>query len=143
MLFDKESAGGPPRATGVEYTASETAPEGTTGRSVVNAKKLVVVSAGALGTPQILERSGVGNTKILEKLGIPVVSDVPGVGEGYQDHHVVLYPYKTSLAPEETIDGILSGRMDVPTEMAKNNPILGWNGIGKRSPRQQVNLPWW
>jgi alcohol oxidase len=52
------------------------------------ARKLVVVSAGALGTPQILERSGVGHPVILNKLGIPVVSDLPGVGENYQDHQL-------------------------------------------------------
>lgn len=39
---------------------------------------------------QILERSGVGNAELLNKLNIPVVSDVPGVGEEYQDHYTTL-----------------------------------------------------
>jgi alcohol oxidase len=47
------------------------------------AKRMVVVSAGALGTPSVLERSGVGNKDILSKLDIPVVSDLPDVGENY------------------------------------------------------------
>ena len=41
---------------------------------------MVVLSSGTLGTPQILERSGVGNAELLNQLGIKVVSDVPGVG---------------------------------------------------------------
>lgn len=48
---------------------------------VVRAKQQVVLSAGALGTPQILERSGVGNRDILSRAGIPLVASVPGVGE--------------------------------------------------------------
>lgn len=94
------------------------------------ARKLVVVSAGALGTPQILERSGVGNPVILNKLGIPVVSDLPGVGENYQDHQLSSYPYKTSLNDGETLDCIYSGGLDVEKARVDKNPILGWNGVG-------------
>jgi len=39
---------------------------------------------------QILERSGVGSSDLLKKLGIKVVSDLPGVGEQYQDHYTTL-----------------------------------------------------
>lgn len=88
-----------------------------------------MVTAGALGTPQILERSGVGNPEILSKLDIPVVADVPGVGENYQDHHLLLYPYKSNLAPEETLDPILSGRKDFVKALGEKDPQLGWNGI--------------
>lgn len=42
------------------------------------------MSAGALGTPQVLERSGVGKKEVLEKAGVKVVSEVDGVGEAYQ-----------------------------------------------------------
>lgn len=98
---------------------------------VVKANKLVVVAAGTLGTPQILERSGVGNAKILEKLDIPVISNVPGVGENYQDHHLLLYPYKTSLDPSETLDGVFSGRKNLAKALEEKDPILGWNGIGE------------
>lgn len=89
------------------------------------------MSAGALGTPQILERSGVGNAELLKKLNVTVVADVPGVGEAYQDHHLLLYPYKSSLGPEETLDCILSGRKDFAKAAAAKDPMLGWNSIGK------------
>ncbi len=43
-----------------------------------------MISAGAFGSPAILERSGVGRKDILEHFGVNVVVNLPGVGEGYQ-----------------------------------------------------------
>lgn len=132
MIFDESN---PPRAVGVEYMPNQDAQPGVSlskqVQYVIKARRLMVVTAGALGTPQILERSGVGNPEILKKLNIPVVSNVPGVGENYQDHHLLLYPYKSSLAPEETLDCILSGRKDFVKALTKKDSMLGWNGIGK------------
>jgi alcohol oxidase len=131
VLFDTSS---PPRAIGIEYKPNpDYQPTLSLSKSVhktIKAKKLVVVSAGALGSPQILERSGVGNPKILKALDIDVVADVPGVGENYQDHHLLLYPYKSDLAEEDTLDGILSGRKDFVKALGEKDPMLGWNGIG-------------
>ncbi|KYK60260.1 alcohol dehydrogenase [Drechmeria coniospora] len=127
VLFDGR------RATGIEYVPSAATPPDAglskVSPSVIRAKKLVVVSAGALGTPSILERSGVGRAELLEKLGIDLVADLPGVGDEYQDHNLVLLPFKTTLEPNETLDGLLSGRLDFAEAAAEGNPILGWNGI--------------
>lgn len=134
VVFDEST---PPRAVGVEYKPNaEHQPALELSKPVhhiAKANKLVVVTAGALGTPQILERSGVGNPEILKKVNVPVVADVPGVGENYQDHHLLLYPYKSSLEPEETIDCILSGRKDFAKAAEAKDPMLGWNAIGKLS----------
>ncbi len=46
----------------------------------------VILTAGALATPKVLQLSGVGPAAHLAQLGIPVVRDMPGVGENYQDH---------------------------------------------------------
>jgi alcohol oxidase len=131
VIFDESS---PPKAIGVEYKPNEDhQPSVALSKPVhkaVKAKKLVVVSAGALGSPQVLERSGVGKASILKALGIPVISDVPGVGENYQDHHLLLYPYKTNLDEGETLDSILSGRKDFAKALEAKDPMLGWNGIG-------------
>ena len=97
--------------------------------SRIMARKLVVVAAGALGTPQILERSGIGGEQHLNSIGVPVVANIPGVGEDYQDHHLTLLPYITNLAPEETNDALLSGRIDFAKALQEKNPILGWNSI--------------
>ncbi|HLT20687.1 MAG TPA: GMC family oxidoreductase N-terminal domain-containing protein [Thermomicrobiales bacterium] len=49
----------------------------------------IVLSAGAYGSPAILQRSGVGPADDLEALGIAVIHDLPGVGRGLTDHPVV------------------------------------------------------
>ncbi|MCG8424772.1 MAG: choline dehydrogenase [Proteobacteria bacterium] len=46
----------------------------------------VIVCAGTINSPQLLQLSGVGNARELEQLHIPVVMDLPGVGENLQDH---------------------------------------------------------
>jgi choline dehydrogenase len=46
----------------------------------------VVLSGGAINTPQLLQLSGLGNAEELRALGIPVLNDLPGVGENLQDH---------------------------------------------------------
>nr|WP_269459846.1 GMC family oxidoreductase [Polynucleobacter necessarius] len=56
----------------------------------------VLLSAGAIGSGQILERSGIGAAAHLNQLGIPVVADLPGVGENLQDHLQLRMVYKVS-----------------------------------------------
>jgi len=73
VLFDGR------RAVGVEYDR-----RGRTERA--EAARGVVVSAGAFASPQLLMLSGVGPAAHLGALGIPVVHDLPGVGENLQDH---------------------------------------------------------
>lgn len=67
------------RATGVEIRLGESTRQ-------VRARREVVLSAGPLASPQLLELSGIGNTEILQKYGISVVHHLPGVGENLRDH---------------------------------------------------------
>ncbi|TLX60936.1 choline dehydrogenase [Stutzerimonas nosocomialis] len=53
---------------------------------VVHAQREVLLCAGAIASPQILQRSGVGPATLLRELGIPLVHDLPGVGQNLQDH---------------------------------------------------------
>ncbi|KAH7258806.1 GMC oxidoreductase-domain-containing protein [Fusarium solani] len=128
VLFDENK-----RAVGVEYTPNPDfqAVSGPTlhPKLTVKARKLVVVSCGACGTPPVLERSGLGDLVVLKRAGVSVVVDLPGVGHEYQDHNASAYPYRTNLQPRETIDGILSGRADMTSLIEKNDKILGWNAI--------------
>ncbi|KUI66369.1 Alcohol oxidase [Cytospora mali] len=95
----------------------------------VKARKLVIASCGACGTPALLERSGVGDPKVLDRAGVPVVADLPGVGNGYEDHHLLSYPYLNTLTPTDTLDGLVLGRMGSYEDLMKaNNKMLGWNG---------------
>ncbi len=67
------------RATGVVYRQA--------GRDVtVTARREVILAAGALQSPQLLQLSGVGPPALLRQFGIPVVHPLPGVGENLQDH---------------------------------------------------------
>ncbi|KAH9920874.1 alcohol oxidase-like protein [Epithele typhae] len=82
--------------------------EGTKAVTTARAKRLVVVSAGAFGSPGILERSGVGQKAVLDRVGVAQVVDLPGLGEQYQDHQVIFVPYVA--APEiHTLDGVVTG----------------------------------
>ena len=73
------------RAVGIEVIPSKRyRPDADMTPKVYRARKQVVISAGTLSTPCILERSGIGNSAALKKFGIEVVSNVPGVGENYQ-----------------------------------------------------------
>jgi choline dehydrogenase len=67
------------RAVGVEFTQG-----GQTRRAY--ARREVILSAGPIRTPQLLELSGVGQPQLLQGLGIPVVHALPGVGENLLDH---------------------------------------------------------
>jgi 5-(hydroxymethyl)furfural/furfural oxidase len=49
----------------------------------------VIVCGGAMHSPAILQRSGIGPSQLLDALAIPIVADVPGVGAGLQDHPVI------------------------------------------------------
>ena len=78
------------RAVGVDYsTASRRKRTATAGE--------VVLCAGAISTPQILQLSGVGDKTLLEQHGIDVVEHVPGIGENLQDHLEVYIQYKSKL----------------------------------------------
>lgn len=128
VLFDDKN-----RACGVEVTpnpdfqlqiAVTTHP-----KRVIKARKLVVISCGALGSPGVLERSGIGGKDVLEKAGVAMVVDLPGVGSNLQDHHLMFLPLKTSLGPRETSDFLISGRVKEEDLLSSKDAILGWNTI--------------
>ncbi|KAH6678758.1 GMC oxidoreductase [Plectosphaerella plurivora] len=76
-------------ASGVKY-----AKDGQT--VTVSARKEVILAAGSIASPQILELSGIGGKKLLTKLGVPVVVDNANVGENLQDHLYVPTGYRVN-----------------------------------------------
>ena len=76
---------------GVDYQK-----DGVAFEASINQGGEVILSAGAIGSVQILERSGIGSAAHLNKLGIPVIADLPGVGENLQDHLQLRMVYKVS-----------------------------------------------
>jgi choline dehydrogenase len=88
------------KAVGVRYRQGGTEKE-------VRAAREVILSAGALQTPQLLQLSGVGPGDLLQSFGIPVVNDLPGVGENLQDHLQLRIMYKCTK-PITTNDDLAS-----------------------------------
>ena len=85
-----ENRDGRRRATGVQLRQSD-----QHGR-VIGARREVVLAAGAIGSPQVLQLSGIGPAKLLERCGIAVVHDLPGVGENLHDHLQIRSIYKVN-----------------------------------------------
>ncbi len=65
--------------TGVEFTGGGT-------EWFAEAARETISTAGAVGSPQILQLSGIGSAHLLQQYGVPVVVDLPGVGDNLQDH---------------------------------------------------------
>ena len=79
--------GAPLRCTGVEVVRDGQ-------RLTVHAAREVTLAAGAIGSPQILQLSGIGPAAWLQPLGIPVRADLPGVGANLQDHLQIRAVYR-------------------------------------------------
>jgi len=78
------------RAVGVEYVQG--------GRKLVaRASREVIVSAGAVNSPQFLQLSGIGPGALLARHGIEIVADLPAVGRNMQDHLGIDYLYRSRL----------------------------------------------
>ncbi|MBU3621064.1 GMC family oxidoreductase [Polynucleobacter sp. CS-Odin-A6] len=92
----------------------------------------VILSAGAIGSVQILERSGIGSAAHLNKLGIPVITDLPGVGENLQDHLQLRMIYKVNgIQTLNTKANTLFGKMMIGLEY-----ILKRSGPMSMAPSQ-------
>ncbi len=77
------------RAVGIAYTQDNTPKE-------ARARAGVILAAGAVGSPHLLEVSGIGDGARLQELGVPVVHSLPGVGENLHDHMAHRYIYRIS-----------------------------------------------
>ena len=89
LLFTTQD--GQPRCTGAQVLRG--------GQSLsVQAHNEVILSAGAIGSPQLLQLSGIGDATHLTNLGIAVVKDLPGVGQNLQDHLQIRAVFKVEGA---------------------------------------------
>jgi choline dehydrogenase len=85
-----ESRDGGKRATGVQLHMNDA------GSVTVGSRRELVLAAGAIGSPQILQLSGVGPGPLLQRSGVALVHELAGVGENLQDHLQVRTVYKVS-----------------------------------------------
>lgn len=91
IIFDTSSA--EPRAVGVEMAASASSAV----RYIVKAKKEVILSAGAVQSPQVLKLSGIGPAAELKQHGIDVIKDAAGVGANLADHLCSMICFESKL----------------------------------------------
>ena len=85
----------------------------------VRAEGEVILSAGAIGSPQILQLSGIGPAALLQKHGVAVALDLPGVGENLQDHLQIRAVFKVSgAATLNTLANNLFGKAKIALEYA-------------------------
>jgi choline dehydrogenase len=130
----------------------------------VNAGNEVVLSLGAINTPKVLMLSGIGDQDELQRLGIPVVQHLPGVGQNFQDHFGIgcVWEYQQPLAPrnnggEATFFWKSNSRLDTPdlqtcqvevplcseTAARFNVPAASWSllgGLVRPKSRGQIRL---
>src|SRR5246500_1218157 len=98
VLFDGK------RAVGAEF--SRGGPGGAVERA--DAAREVILSAGAIGSPHILQLSGVGDPEHLAKIGVPVAHELRGVGKNMQDHYTarVSFPVEGAQTANERSRGL-------------------------------------
>ncbi|KAI0631282.1 GMC oxidoreductase [Trametes polyzona] len=101
-------------AAGVHFEAVDSR---KAGRSFfARARREVILCAGALGSPQILQLSGIGPKALLEEKGVPVVRDMPGVGSYLQDH--VAVPLTFEVPMNDSLHALEARPMKAVKELA-------------------------
>ena len=121
ILFD-----GKKRATGVVVD--------TGGREyILAAHKEVIVSGGFIGSPQLLQASGVGPADLLRRYGVPVVADRPGVGQNLQDHVFLAITYQVNAPTISSLQVICSSFCDARLPIRKCFFRSRCKGISTRS----------
>ena len=98
------------RCTGVEFVGDDQ-------EWVAEARRETLLCAGAIGSPQILQLSGIGPGELLQRHGIAVARDLPGVGENLQDHLQLRMAFKVHNAKTlNTMANSWFGKMGIGLE---------------------------
>ncbi|MBB54570.1 MAG: choline dehydrogenase [Magnetovibrio sp.] len=93
----------------------------------------VILSAGAIGSPQILQLSGIGPGDLLQGLGIPIIKDLAGVGENLQDHLQIRSVYEVNVPTFNEEINSLVGRMKIGLQyvFSRSGPMsMGASQVG-------------
>ncbi|KIX10429.1 uncharacterized protein Z518_01511 [Rhinocladiella mackenziei CBS 650.93] len=131
ILFDQ---GDQLTATGVEFATGPSSP-----RQKAHANREVILAAGAIHSPQLLELSGIGQASVLEPLDINALENLPGVGNNLQDHGMIHlnYPYTTPLSwTPTTLLAMRLSMTNLPHNTMAAKPVLG-----RRSPATLSHSP--
>ncbi|WP_440995163.1 GMC family oxidoreductase [Arhodomonas sp. SL1] len=106
------SGGRGPRCTGVRLARDQ-----GDGEVIARAGREVVLAAGSIGSPQLLQLSGLGPAELLRAHDIPVVAELPGVGKNLQDHLQIRSIYRVEGAQTlNTLTASLTGKARIALE---------------------------
>ena len=86
---------------------------GPNGDEVIDASREVILAAGAVDTPKLLQLSGVGDPTLLRRHQVPVVQALPAVGRNLQDHLCVSFYFKANRPTLNDEMGTLLGKMKI------------------------------
>ena len=125
------------RATGVTFLADGK-------EHTVTARKEIILSGGSINSPQVLMISGIGPKEHLKEHGIPVVHDLPGVGQNLQDHFMIPVVYSCT----KPVSLSQAGTKEQAALYAKNKGMLtsnvaeggGFLRINSRSPAPDLQF---
>ncbi|MFZ1813670.1 MAG: GMC family oxidoreductase N-terminal domain-containing protein [Rhizobiaceae bacterium] len=111
----------------------------------INAKREVILSAGAIGSPQVLMLSGIGDWPHLREKGIEVVRHVPGVGKNLQDHLQARPVYRCKVPTINTkVRGLLNQlRIGIEYAISRSGPLTlaASLGTGFLKTRPELETP--
>ena len=122
------------RAVGLEVESG--------GQTFTVAAEQIILSAGAVGSPHLLLLSGVGPAAQLERLGIPVIQDIPGVGQNLKDHPKVYVTWEVGDGWDATANRGAGGatlRLTAPGSRLRND--LSVSLAGPAVPRVKGTTP--
>ena len=129
ILFDGK------RATGVSYQQAQQ-------QQQVQATSSVILSAGAVQSPQLLELSGIGQADLLKQHGINVVHELPGVGENYRDHYAarINWRVKQGITLNEQTRGLNMAKEVLKYAFTRRGILTFTAGIGHAFVRSRPEL---
>jgi choline dehydrogenase len=103
------------------------------GREVrISANSEIILSAGAIQSPQILQLSGIGPEHLLRKFEIPLVKSLPGVGENLQDHVQARFIFETKekiTLNDDMANPLRQIRMGLNYLLRRKGPLGWWAGL--------------
>ena len=115
-----ETKDGGKRVTGIEVRIAKSAPR------VIEARREVILAAGSIGSPQIMQLSGIGPGALLQQHGIKVVHELPGVGENLHDHLQIrmIYKVKNTVTLNQLANSLVGkARMGLEYLLFKTGPL--------------------
>ncbi len=141
MIAPVESGDLAKRATGIELVGSG---------EVIGVRREVILATGSIGSPQILQLSGIGRGKLLRQYGIDVIHELPGVGENLHDHLQIrtIFRVKNTVTLNQRVNSLFGKTaMGLEYLLFKTGPLtmppsqLG--AFAKSDPtRTSANVEW-